>query len=397
MAAIMFVAVALLGCNCERNSSMELDVQLIKPLIDDLASNDEVIEQRANARLRELVQADARLVPLLITSLSDTRRNVRYHSVSLLGWAGSEAHESVPKLIRLLEDDQEDEAIRRIAANTLGLIGKAATPKLVKLLESHPDTFVRLEAAHGLSRNSPEHIGGVPALIATLADKDDELCVVARGSLVFFGTAAVPNLRRALSHDNMLIRMYCAEVLVENSIEYLPEVVPQILNGLRQSDRRVRRQAAYALGQLDWRQDAACKSFQRLLKSEEIDLLVKYLKDDDDVVRYSIAKAIAPLGSRAKPAVKHLTEALANENEYVRGYSAIALGRIGPDAAPAVSALIQLAGSDQSDEVVIAALISLGEIGPSAMDAIPFLHDALRDPRYDRGVVESTIRRIQRK
>jgi HEAT repeat protein len=67
-----------------------------------------------------------------------------------------------------------------------------------------------------------------------------------------------------------------------------------------------------------------------------------------------------PIG---KPAVPDLIKGLADNNQFVRLWSAHALGRIGPDASDAASVLGDLARSDASINVREAAQAALAKIG----------------------------------
>ena len=81
--------------------------------------------------------------------------------------------------------------------------------------------------------------------------------------------------------------------------------------------------------------------------------------------------AVAALGAAAVP---RLTEAL--KHEKLRVEVIYALGRIGPDAAPATGALANLV-EDKNSRVAHEAIIALGDIGPGAKDAVPALAKAL--------------------
>jgi adenylate cyclase len=73
--------------------------------------------------------------------------------------------------------------------------------------------------------------------------------------------------------------------------------------------------------------------------------------------------------------------------------SAMALESIGPEAAPAVPALIQ-ALKDREGVVRQRAAIALGVIGPAAQDALPALQEAAKwDPV--RPAAEEAIRKIR--
>ncbi len=106
-------------------------------------------------------------------------------------------------------------------------------------------------------------------------------------------------------------------------------------------------------------------------------------------------ESIAMLQSIEKPererAVQRLVElrdvdglivALGHVHRNVREGAATALGRLGPDAAPAVPALIE-AFEDPDDYVRWKAAEALGEIGPAAKDALPMLDAAANAKQID--------------
>lgn len=89
-----------------------------------------------------------------------------------------------------------------------------------------------------------------------------------------------------------------------------------------------------------------------------------------------VVRAIASLGSEAVAAVSQLT-AMLPDDEY--GEVAEALGEIGPAAAPAVPALVELLRSGKIRNAT-RFIIALGKIGPGAGAAVPDLVEWLKDP-----------------
>lgn len=83
-----------------------------------------------------------------------------------------------------------------------------------------------------------------------------------------------------------------------------------------------------------------------------------------------------------RAALPALIAALQDADGSVRGWSAQAIGAIGPDAAQAVPALVKLLGNTD-DGSRISACIALDGIGPAARAALPALEKALSDPSAD--------------
>jgi len=99
------------------------------------------------------------------------------------------------------------------------------------------------------------------------------------------------------------------------------------------------------------------------------------LKDSDPKIRRRAAYALGQVGPpAATAAVSDLSTALADRHVEVAWYAADALGRIGPKAAPAVKALIGVIEETPGDAVLRRnAVIALGRIGPEAKEALSSL------------------------
>ena len=104
--------------------------------------------------------------------------------------------------------------------------------------------------------------------------------------------------------------------------------------------------------------------------------LAQALRDAEPAVRSDAVSALAQLG---KTAVPHLTLALQEKDPHVRQAAAFYLGRMGPEAAPAVPGLA-LALQDRDASVRVEAANALRRFGPRAGAAVPALIQSLEDP-----------------
>ena len=130
--------------------------------------------------------------------------------------------------------------------------------------------------------------------------------------------------------------------------------------------------------------------------------LIKALKSRGAESRAAAACALASLlsANRAgiKDAVPALIQTLGDENASVRAYSIIALSAAGPEAAPAVPALIAIlkdpdTGPKRGEKV--RAAWALGKIGPEALPALPSLNPLLAEKdKYVQAIVAIAIWRI---
>ena len=147
--------------------------------------------------------------------------------------------------------------------------------------------------------------------------------------------------------------------------------------------------------------------YRRIRQSgdEALPALARGLRDRDVRLRKNVALALGALAGtwwdpsvapmNIRPILGELTAALKDEDASVRAWSAQAIGQIGPDAAPAVLALIALlANSDEGSR--ISACIALRGIGPAARNALPALRKALEDPSVDvRRFAKNAIEQIE--
>lgn len=114
--------------------------------------------------------------------------------------------------------------------------------------------------------------------------------------------------------------------------------------------------------------------------SPEHEALLRALEDPSPEVRGGAVEALARAGA---PVVPALGERLAHEEAFVRRAAALALGDIGPDAAPALAALVR-AAIDRDDGVrraasqVLARVDPAWAVAPATRLAIPALVEGLR-------------------
>jgi HEAT repeat protein len=143
----------------------------------------------------------------------------------------------------------------------------------------------------------------------------------------------------------------------------------------------------------------------RHLGPEGVLALARGLHDNDVQLRKNAALAFDVLGGAwfdpswskfdIKVALPALIAALQDSEPNVRGWSAQAIGEIGPDAESAVPELITLL-SNPDEGSRNSACIALRGIGPAAKTALPALRNSLSDPSKDvRRFAALAIKSIQ--
>ena len=356
--------------------------ETISQLLADLADENPHVRDPAIDQLVELGLREDRVVPHLISQLTSKNRNCRFWTVSILGRIGPRAETAVPALTRLLEDKDQTDAVRSMAANTLGLVGARGVPALAKQLANADDPFLRRQAASALGRTSLSGDTGIAALIDALADPDVDVRIIAVGSLTQFGKHAIQHLREAVLRRDARTQMYAAEALLRITPEGLRDAAPALIQGLKSDQMEVRTAAAHAWGEILPRNVVPLDALE---KKQAIDALIRSLKDPSPKVRYTVAEALAAFGPDAKGAASLLIALLADKDQYVRGYSAMALGNIGSNSKAAVPALMKAVDYMEGDEdpgVSNFAVQALGKIGSDVERVVPFLERALKENKW---------------
>jgi HEAT repeat protein len=169
---------------------------------------------------------------------------------------GLDAAPAVPRLIQLL-DARDDGA--RVAADTLGAVGKDATAAIPKLIEQLgegelpristelPVTDVGVHAAFALGKMGPD---AVPLLIPCLADERSAVRSNAACALSIIGPdakSAVTSLVGQLQDRDWLVRQCAAEALGKIPSEP-QQAIPGLIGSLKDRNFNVRRTASSALG-----------------------------------------------------------------------------------------------------------------------------------------------------
>ncbi|HEY1723667.1 MAG TPA: HEAT repeat domain-containing protein [Magnetospirillaceae bacterium] len=230
-----------------------------------------------------------------------------------LAKAGAGARAALPALIARLNDPSEPVGLN--AAYALAAIGKDAVPELVRAMLD----------------NDGENVDDARVFIDE--GQHSEVEMVARNAahgLAAIGADAVPALLGCLDRAGPRVRKYAVFALGESGADG-PDVVAALIRSTKDADPYVRINAVEALG-------------LKHATPEAVRALAAALSDADDEVRFNAALALARVGPDAASAVPALRESLADGNRYVVGYAVEALERIGtPEALAALVPFLKLA------------------------------------------------------
>ena len=333
----------------------------VEKLTQQLASPDAGTRRDAAFQLGKLGPGAKAALPALIKALQDSDRQVWAFSIAAITAMGPEAKEAIPALLdgfdtRGARGGRERERRQGMVRSAYALtrIGPEAIPPLIQALSAE-DNGLRAGAARALSGMGPLAKEAIPALRANLGHGELPVRMEAVNALALIGPDAVGPVGAALGADEPLQRGSAALTLAQLG-PVAKNAEPALLQMLaKETDAGARAAALTALPKIS--ADPV----------KTAPLLVAAVKDDSEPIRHAAINAIAATRALRRPAVPLLVSLLTDANPAVRQRGAHALGRLGPDAADALPALIAATRAADGDAVFAGAL---AQIGPAALPAL---------------------------
>ena len=179
---------------------------------------------------------------------------------------------------------------------------------------------------------------------------------------------AVGRLEDALESADPAVRRRAIELLERYGIQAQAAAHALAKTALHDPDDSVAEAACSALGPVDG-EGASATLILEALEQEELE-------------RRAIA-ALGAVGSRAAGAANQLGQLARRATSEVSRAAVFALMRLGPEAAPAVDALVDHLDDPQAR---LFAILALGRIGPEARSAVPALEELAADPEVAAAV-----------
>ena len=233
---------------------------------------------------------------------------------------------------------------------------------------ANPDPDARAACVNGLSDLSDTFAGDAREQLAgefvgLLTDTDPKAGQAAGAALIRLGGAAVPGLRAKLADP--AIRLNVLEILAAMGPVAKP-AIGELVTALGDADPAYRGGAAVAIAAIG--ADAA----------EAVPQLQKLVADDSaaDGLRYAAAYALGKIGPAAAAAEPVLRELSQSQDELMATMATWAGLKIKPDDASQFDRAIPLlrrALRGDREMVRLEAAVALGDIGPAAAPAIPIL------------------------
>ena len=364
--------------------------ETVAVLVQLVRGADLAVRRRALQVLGSLGPEAKGAFPAILGVLQDDDAEVRRLAASALGRVPAETRDDRLGLVATLlhrYDYARDQAER--ALSNLGVGAADVAPELGRLVE-HPSHPVRHATLRIFARMGPTV--ALPILIPYLTHRDSTVRMWTAQTVVGFGAAAEPAVPTLIA----MLSDYESRHLALETLARLGPVsqpaIPRLMTMLDESDPswELRSLAARVLGQNG---PAARAAVPRLRAELDSSRLVEATGRYRDALANAI-REIAGEGDSALVAyAERLARALSSWDAWTRAEAARALAPLGSVAGPAVPALRRSLLSDEQPKVRALAAAALGAMGPRARVALPDLEKALGDP--DRTVRQEATRAIK--
>ncbi len=301
--------------------------------------------------------------PALLKALKHDDPAIPNLAAITLGRGGFEAEKTIPLLIEIIDNKNEDEYVRKAASESLGRYGetarKATGPLLKAAIDSGEPLDIRNAAVLSLGLINPS---------------PDEVFL------------PLVNLLRS-ADENELVRMNTAKALgrMGEPSEDITNVLISIIKD-QDSPAAVRGGAALGLGYMKSKAISA------------IPELIDMLKDADFRVQKDVISALAnipPEGDKADPELKtklpFIVNWLENGTRKQMLMGIIAIAHIGPAAATATPTLLSLLNSKEENMIRRAATRAIGYISSGDPAVIAALNKIIRSGNEDVRLREIAI------
>lgn len=228
----------------KENSSASSDIQ---DLINQLDNPNEEIKSDAINALAKLGARAKPAVPALAKLLKDKSNYVRNFSANALSEIGRDAAAAVPALKEAMHDS--DPSVSQAAQTALGSIGAAsavAIPDLILFLRDWESSTQECAAAYALAKIGEASIPELAKLIQDEEKRNVLKAVWCLGAIKPPTPQSLNALTLALNHPS--------QEVIERSASTLRSLgapaIPYLMKGLDARDPSVRKQSAWALGNM---------------------------------------------------------------------------------------------------------------------------------------------------
>jgi HEAT repeat protein len=240
------------------------------------------------------------------------------------------------------------------------------------------DKYLRRSAAFALGCLESKSDAARQALDKALTDPEAMVRQNAAYALGQFAEDALPSIKRALRDSDSKVKRDAATVLLQKMSDAgkVHDLLPDLLPMCSDKDSEAQRAALAVLVRIVEPKD-----------KDAIPALRSVLTVQDIENRRNAALAMSNIGGPdTVDALPVLLEAARNGDPELRRQAVLAVRNVGKEAAPAVNELIRYLKEDRDPETRKNAAMALGGIGSASAPAIPVLVSKIQDGRENREV-----------
>jgi HEAT repeat protein len=341
---------------------------------EELESEDREKKSRAISALINL-GPNKRTIPKLIELLQDDEEVLRQKILIALMNSSINSEEGVKPIVAAMKDNNV--AVKRGCALVLASI-RAAYPSVVECLRtglSDPDMSVRRECASALGRLGKASTAAVPDLIKTCSNAEPTIRSVAASALGQIGgpaESAIPVLKKMLDAK---LEVEYVRVISAHSLSKIGPEKAEVKEALLQA-------LSFSLGPV---RKGASEAIVRL-KPIPVSELEELATGSHPGAALMSVKALALCGAAASDGADALVKLMESEDNRLRTEAAKALGKLGPEGVERLAKLIR--SSDPRMQQLALQGFSVADDGAAG----PVLLNLLRDG--ERQVVAHAARAI---
>lgn len=351
----------------------EASKSVVPQLVKTVGDEDPLV-RRAALRALHRIKPDRDVTrPLFLKLLQESKPDVVTAVLHSMAEMGADA---VPALDEAL-DHQEARYWALLVVQELGPPAKSLVPKITEMIKDEDEPEVRMHAILALGAIGEDAESAVPAIMEQFAaDKVNAVRYAAAYALPQMGAKEAKDVLQRAVEDNaetegdLFLRVIAARGLAQlfpEDEEIEQQSVDVFIEGLQSKDRNVRRAAVRAMAESDAPSESVAPQ------------LVAAIQQADDELVSDVVAMLSSLGAQAVPRVKR---GLANKD--LRGYAAVILGNIGPEAKDAVPELVDALDVEGDPDFRREVLFTLGRIGPPAAPAVPKIIEILKSDTNER-------------
>ncbi len=275
-------------------------------LLELLRHADQQIRWQSLSGLGMIGPPAKKAVPELLDLLTDPQPLTRMLAAQALGEIGLESEDQMRRLVRMLRDADPD--VRQFVVYTMMNLGSGSVSALEKMLSDTEPLFVRTASLQALANQGPAAKSVVPTLIKLLKDPDAIVRARSAATLAAIGPAAKDAMPALF--DNLLDGDIKVQVSAfQAALAVGQDDRPTLSTGLKIANAKGR-----------WAVPHAGKN--------DVAELIKKLSDKDNGTRIAAALALGRIGKDAEPAIPPLTRMLKDDNKQVQNAAQQALAQL---------------------------------------------------------------------